>query len=168
MHSQSSIPISSAPTQQPPLKSPSVPRRTILDSSVNPEWLRTPAQACSHDRAISQIKPVPKSHQTRATRATKSIYKKPVPITDPTPGSKWPMDSYEPPPFPPPWPSDEELLLLEAESASLHPEAPLGPRAQQWTDDLCEWFKKLQIHFKFDPTDLSSNVRRSAPRWRKR
>ena len=143
-------------------------RRAILDSSVSPEWLNRPAKTCSHDNAIEQIMPIPKSHQARETRATKSIYKKPVPITDPTPGSRWPMDSYEPPPFPPPWPSDEELLLLEAESASLHPEAPLGPRAQQWTNDLCEWFKKLQAYFEFDPSDLASNVRRSAPRWRKR
>ena len=127
-----------------------------------------PEVAHSHDNALDQIKPIPKSHQTRATRATKAIYKKPVPIPDPTPGSTWPMDSYEPPPFPPPWPSDDELSLLEAESASRHPEAPLGPLAQQWTDDLCEWFKKLQIHFEFDPSDLASNVRRSAPRWRKR
>ena len=60
------------------------------------------------------------------------------------------------------------MKLMERESAHLHPEEPLGPLAQQWTLDLCEWFKKLQTHFKFEPSDLASNVRRSAHRWRVR
>ena len=96
------------------------------------------------------------------------MHRKPVPVLQPTPGAAWPMDSFEKPPFPPPWPSDEQMAILEAESASLHPDAPLGPLAQQWTNDLCMWFKKLQKHFHFDPGDLASNVRRSAPRWRRR
>ena len=51
------------------------------------------------------------------------------------------------------------------ESANSDPEGPLGPLAQAWIDDLERWYKSLQVHFKFDPSDLASNVRRSANRW---
>ena len=84
------------------------------------------------------------------------------------PGASWPMDSFEKCPIPPPWPSDRVIELMERESAHLHPEEPLGPLAQQWTESLCQWFSKLQEHFEFDPSDLAANVRRSAGRWRVR
>ena len=78
------------------------------------------------------------------------------------------MHSFEPCPFPPPWPSNDHMDMLEAESSSTDPEGPLGPLAQQWVSDLCSWYQQLQKHFEFDPTDLAANVRRSAPRWRRR
>ena len=117
---------------------------------------------------MDQLKPIPPTHRVRATRATKSIYDNPVKIQQPTPGALWPMDSFEKCPIPPPWPSEERMKLMEAESSSLHPEEPLGPLAQQWTSELCTWFKHLQAHFEFDPSDLAANVRKSAPRWRRR
>ena len=82
--------------------------------------------------------------------------------------NRWPMESYEKPPFPPPWPSERQRAEMRRESADIHPEKPLGPLAEQWTKELHEWYEKLQHHFAFDPTDLAANVRRSADRWERR
>ena len=146
----------------------SLPAALPLDSSVSTSWLASHPSVRSHVDALEQLQAIPTPSHARFTRADKAIYDKPVPILEPTQGVSWPMDSFEACPIPPPWPSDRLIELMERESAHLHPEDPLGPLAQQWTSDLCEWFKKLQAHFQFDPTDLASNVRRSAGRWRAR
>ena len=57
---------------------------------------------------------------------------------------------------------------MAEESASLHPEAPLGPLAQKWVDDLTEWYSKLQAHFGFDPSDLPKNLRMNLDKWKAR
>ena len=57
---------------------------------------------------------------------------------------------------------------MQGESACLHPEAPLGPLAQKWVDDLQVWYTRLQGHFKFDPTDLPANPKCNLHKWKKR
>ena len=83
-------------------------------------------------------------------------------------GLQWPMDDGEECPFAPPWPSKEHAEAMRLESAHRLPQEELGPLAKQWTADLQTWYFNLQRHFKFDPSDLASNVYRSRERWRRR
>lgn len=57
---------------------------------------------------------------------------------------------------------------MQRESAHLHPEAPLGPLAQKWVDELQDWYTRLQCHFGFDPGDLPANLRRNIGKWKRR
>ena len=54
------------------------------------------------------------------------------------------------------------------ESASTHPETPLGPLAQKWVNDLERWYQRLQVHFQFDPSDLPKNLRMNVHKWKRR
>ena len=103
----------------------------------------------------------------KGLRREKSIFEAPVPVV--TLGSgKWPMDDYEPPPFPPPWPSKSMRDKMRDESSNIRPDLPLGPLASRWVDQLFEWYAKFQKQFLFDPKDLAANVRRSESRWARR
>ena len=57
---------------------------------------------------------------------------------------------------------------MREESSSRHPETPLGPLAQAWVDELQDWYRRLQSHFGFDPSDLPANLRRNVAKWRAR
>ena len=59
-------------------------------------------------------------------------------------------------------PTKAQRAAMCAESAFTNPEAPLGPLASAWVDDLFKWYKKLQSHFKFDKANLAANVSRNA------
>ena len=98
----------------------------------------------------------------RDLRRDKSIFEDPVPVSRHGQTIPWPMDSFDPSPFPPPWPSPEERAAMCRESASRHAEAPLGPLASRWVDQLVEWYERLQVHFKFNKSDLVMNVRVNA------
>ena len=78
------------------------------------------------------------------------------------------MDSFDPPPIPPPWPSADEREAMRRESADSHPESPLGPLASRWVAQLVLWYEQLQQHFAFDKSNLAENVRVNAHKWRKR
>ena len=54
------------------------------------------------------------------------------------------------------------------ESSCIHPELPLGPLARKWVDDLQHWYRRLQAHFGFDPSNLPANLRRNIAKWKKR
>ena len=75
------------------------------------------------------------------------------------------MDSDEPPPFTPPWPSGPMREAMCRESADSDPEGPLGPLASSWIEQLTDWYSDLQSYFEFDPSDLVANVRKSVARW---
>ena len=122
----------------------------------------------SHDNALANLQKLPLPQSRARTRSEKTITAKPVPVLTLELNAQWSMDSFEPCPFPPPWPSEDKIRAMEAEAKVTNPEGPLGDLAKQWTIDLCAWHDRLQEHFQFDPTDLASNVRRSAEKWERR
>ena len=148
---------------------------SLLDASVDSRWLREPARPKSHTDAVESARrrllheagKHPQSNR-RELREHRAVFAPPVPVLDPNSVMEWPMDSYEKPPFEPPWPSAENRERMRVESSSRHPETPLGPLAQEWVDDLQAWYRRLQRHFGFDPTDLPANLRRNVDKWRKR
>ena len=50
----------------------------------------------------------------------------------------------------------------------LQPRRSLGPLASEWVEQLFAWYKKLQVHFGFDSSNLAANVARNAHKWRRR
>ena len=139
----------------------------VMSSTVSPEWLTNKARPHNHTEAVSQLRERRPESVNGSSKNLKRIFQKPVDVIQ-SPINRWPMDSSEPPPFPPPWPSSSERRAMCAESSHRPPEAPLGPLAAQWQSDLCDWYRRLQSHFQFDPSDLASNVRKSADRWEQR
>ena len=146
----------------------------LLDASVDPRWLRKSARPISHTGAVnsarSRMSGVDKGppNARRVLREHRAVFAPPVSVLDPDPALEWPMDSSEKPPVEPPWPSADDRKRMCEESSSRHPETPLGPIAQAWVDDLQDWYRQLQNHFGFDPSDLPANLRRNIDKWRKR
>ena len=145
----------------------------LLDSSVDVGWFADNSDLRSHDGALGRLSN--KRHREMGARAAfgtakrlRSVYQKPVPLSQPHPEAVWPMYGDEPPPFLPPWPSRAQRRAMQRESSHLHPEDPLGPLAQAWVNDLKNWYARLQKHFEFDPGDLPANLRRNVKRWEKR
>ena len=114
------------------------------------------------------LRSAPQETTNNTMRRHKRLHEKPVELLTRPGGLKWPMDAEEPSPFPPPWPSAEVRKLMQEESDARGPEVPPGPYGQMWLNDLTTWYYKLQQHFKFDPTNLASNVFRSRHKWRAR
>ena len=140
----------------------------VMASAVSPAWFAQHTRPPDHARASSDLRARMPAANARGLRRNKSIFEPPVPIIPPVGDGKWPMDDYEPPPFPPPWPSKSMRDKMRDESSNIHPELPLGPLASRWVGQLFEWYAKLQKQFLFDPKDLAANVRRSEARWARR
>ena len=153
---------------QPPSAPPSTGLHGKLDASVDVSWLNPATRPASHADAVQAASSKDTPHVRLDLRNLRAAFAKPVPVVQPVEGSAWPMDSDEPPPFPPPWPSTADRRAMQRESASSHPEAPLGPLAAAWEAKLQEWYGKLQTHFNFDPADLPANLRHNVHKWEKR
>ena len=167
MESNNQVVVGLSCAQLPP------PPDNLLDSSVDAAWMSRPDNARDHVAAVEHLvkngsgEPrVDKPYGTAKQRRT--IFQDPVPIGDPGHPDTWPCYEDEPPPFPPPWPSEQSRRAMQAESAHLHPETPLGPLAKKWVQDLQAWYTRLQKHFNFDPADLPANLRRNIRKWEKR
>ena len=109
------------------------------DQSVTLELSTPPGAACQEWTKV---------------RLMRAVFAPPVLVLNPDPALEWSMDSTEKPPVDPPWPSVSDRKRMCEESSSRHPETPLGPIAQAWVDDLQDWYRHLQNHFGFDPSDL--------------
>ena len=140
----------------------------VLASAVSPDWIAPHIRPSNHASSVKALSAQMPNANIRRLRRDRSIFEDPVPVLTNNRPSKWPMDSFEPPPFPPPWPTLAERTAMCRESASRHPEAPLGPLASHWIGQLVDWYERLQTHFKFDKTDLALNVRNNAHKWRRR
>ena len=150
---------------QPPVGATLNPK--ILDSSIDSSWLSRDAVPPNHTAAVQQLKhQLPEAMECTRKRVRR-IFDKQIPIFD-NADTMWPMDSFEKPPFPPPWPTEAARKAMKVESADTDPEGPLGPLAKQWTIDLANWYARLQKHFKFNPANLAANVRGSHKRWLRR
>ena len=140
----------------------------ILDSSVRADWFAPTARPRDHNQALKLSKKIGPPGSFKELRSDRRAWESPVPIHKPDRHIPWPMDSDEPPPFPPPWPSKQEREAMKNESAGIHPDRPLGPLASKWVRDLQQWYVDLQDHFGFDPSDLPGNLRANQHKWRKR
>lgn len=154
------------------ISSPRYPNN-LLDASVDEHWMAHPENVRDHVEALrhlrSDLNSVQKGRSAcGSAKQWRSLSQDQVPIGDPGNAVPWPMHSDEPPPFPPPWPSERLRRAMQKESAQLHPESPLGPLAQKWVHDLQDWYARLQKHFQFDPSDLPANLRRNVRKWKKR
>ena len=147
--------------------------RNLLDSSIDGKWFANPVAVPSHAEAVKNLV----SKRDRApgnggaygtAKRVRSVLQEPVPVELPDDPSEWPLYGDEPPPFPPPWPSRALRRKMQRESSHLHPESPLGPLAQKWVHDLQDWYKRLQKHFGFDPSDLPVNLRQNVAKWERR
>ena len=154
-------------TQRPPASDRSFDPR-ILDSSVRADWFAPTARPHDHTQALNLSKKIGPPGSFKELRSDRRAWESPVPIRKSDLRVPWPMDSDEPPPFPPPWPSKQEREAMKHESAGIHPDQPLGPRASKWVRDLQQWYADLQDHFGFDPSDLPGNLRANQHKWRKR
>ena len=131
-------------------------------------WFKDENGPADHVTATATMKQSCQDDPKRVLRRDRSMHDTYEHVVPTTCNNKWPMEDDEPPPFKPPWPSQQERAAMQAESANRHPESPLGPLATKWTNELEEWYARLQKHFKFNPHDLAANVRNSAERWAKR
>ena len=139
-----------------------------MTSIVDTSWLAKHVRSKDHQQTQTDLKARMPDANSKKLRSEKSIFEDPVPLGSPINEGKWLMDDYEPPPFAPPWPSQDLRNKMRDESAEIHPELPLGPLASAWIDDLMAWYQKLQNHFGFNPADLAANVRNSSERWARR
>ena len=144
-----------------------------LDASIDAVWLAVPNMDKDHAKAVADLKRQragddPGGGVFGTSRVRQAAVEDPVPVGQVEQGQEWPLFSDEPAPFPPPWPSPERRRAMQGESASRHPEKPLGPLAQKWVDDLHAWYVRLQAHFEFDPSDLPANLRENVHKWKKR
>ena len=151
-----------------PVVSSSVSTPDVLASTISPDWIAPNNRPADHGASINSLSAQMPDANARGLRRDKSIFEDPIPILKDSPLTQWPMDSFEPSPFPPPWPGPKDRAAMCRESASLHPEAPLGPLASHWVDQLVEWYERLQKHFEFNPANLAMNVRVNAHKWRRR
>ena len=149
------------------------PVQNLLDSSVDASWFASPGRVRGHASALDNL--TKKRDRTPGNggaygtaKRVRSVFQDPVPVGQPDNSTKWPLFGDEPPPFPPPWPSEEQRRVMQGESSHIHPESPLGPLAQKWVQDLHEWYEKLQRHFHFDSGDLPLNLRVNVKKWEKR
>ena len=140
----------------------------ILDSSVRADWFSSDSRPQDHIQATEMSKKLGPEGSFRELKSDRRAWSDPVPILQPVHNATWPMDGDEPPPFPPPWPTKAEREAMRIESAGIHPECPLGPRASKWVQDLERWYSDLQTHFRFDPSNLPANLRANSHKWRKR
>ena len=148
-------------------KSVTSPRPNVLDSSADKSWFAQQHQHADHADASAAMHENTQRDPAMFRKRDKSAFAEPIHI--PTKCvHQWPMDSCEPPPFQPPWPSRQQRRAMERESSHRDPEAPLGPLATHWVNELGTWYENLQQHFDFNPNNLASNVRRSSARWRSR
>ena len=136
----------------------------VMASVVTPAWIAAHTRPQDHASSTYNLTTQMPDANSRRLKKDKSIFERPVTINSST-QSQWPMDSSEPPPFPPPWPSRAHRAAMCAESASTDPEGPLGPLATNWVNSLVEWYDKLQRHFGFNESDLAANVREKADKW---
>ena len=139
-----------------------------MSSAISPSWISSNIRPEDHAASTANLRAQMPEMRAAQNRRDKSIFDPPVPVCAPHQDAKWPMDSYEQPPFPPPWPSKAVRDQMCAESADSDPEGPLGPLASAWVDDLMHWYERLQTHFGFDASDLAANVRSNAHKWRRR
>ena len=157
-------------------RAPPADLQTNRPIQVSPDldWLAPHARPADHAQAVDNLRSTNHGlHQRnvksrQGLREHRTAFADPIPINKTSQGQAWPMDSTEEPPFPPPWPSASEREAMMRESASTHPETPLGPLAQKWVNDLERWYQRLQVHFQFDPSDLPKNLRRHVHKWKYR
>ena len=145
-----------------------VPEAGQVHGSVQPDWFNDMNRPTDHIQAMDMLRRAPPDQQSSIMRRHKRLLEKPVELLEKPGGLEWPMDASEPSPFPPPWPSHKVRKLMHEESDARGPEAPPGPYAQMWLNDLTAWYYKLQRYFNFDPANLADNVYRSRHRWRAR
>ena len=143
-------------------------RHEVMASAVDPSWVDEHLRPENHASSAANLKAQMPAAGDRHLRREISIFEKQVPVIQPQGTSKWSMDSYEPPPFQPPWTSKAERVAMCAESDQSNPEGPLGSMASEWVDDLFKWYERLQAHFRFDKSNVAANVTRSEVRWRRR
>ena len=97
----------------------------VLASTISPDWIAPHIRPSDHGASIRNLSAQMPDANTRGLLRDRSIFEDPVPVHKHNQPTQWPMDSFDPSPFPPPWPSSEERAAMCRESASLHPEAPL-------------------------------------------
>lgn len=139
----------------------------VMASAVDSSWFQHPRRLETHHQAVKEMIRNNPDVQQKTLRKDRSIFAPPVDVK-PQPSEQWPMDSYETPPIPPPWPTARQRQQMCQESSGKKPGEHLGPMAARWVSDLKEWYRQLQGYFQFDPSNLAGNVRRSKERWRRR
>ena len=107
-------------------------REQVMASVVGPSWIAKQARPKDHAQATTDLRARMSTANARALRRDRSIFETPVPVVVLSDHAKWPMDDYEKPVFPPPWPSKSMRDRMRDESANIHPELPLGPLASKW------------------------------------
>ena len=147
------------PTRLPP---------AVMTSTVDASWVAEQIRPQDHAASVENLKSQSCNVDIRFGNKDRSIFDTPVESIRGNAGNAWPMDSFEPPPFPPPWPSAKIREKMYRESAHSDPEGELGPLASKWVSDLVCWYEKLQRHFEFRPSDLAFNVRVNAHKWKRR
>ena len=141
---------------------------SVMASAVDPSWVASHIRPTDHASSMANFSAQVENVDIRFGRKDRSIFDDPVSTAQWSEAKRWPMDSFEPSPFPPPWPSAELRAKMYTESAHSDPEGPLGPLASKWVADLVNWYERLQQHFKFDGSDLAANVRRNVHKWERR
>ena len=166
-------PTSQANTQH--AAQPVVHHQHLNNLSANLSWLAPKARPADHAQAVENLqgdgscdKPQHRLEARHDLREHRAAFAPPIPINKTDHGDRWPMDTNEKPPFPPPWPSKTERIAMMRESSASHPEQALGHLAQAWVNDLERWYHKLQGHFQFDPSDLALNLRNNLHKWKRR
>ena len=145
----------------------------LLDASVDPSWFADPNSVHGHANAVENLTGKPRRAPGNGgaygtAKRLRVVFQDPVPVEKPDEPTEWPLFGDEPPPFPPPWPSEAQRRAMERESSHLHPETPLGPLAQKWVLDLQNWYERLQEHFQFQARDLPLNLKINVKKWEKR
>ena len=148
------------------IRNPRVACMNLGDVAASHSWSSKVYRPYDHASAVDTARARRTQPCKRDLRSERPIFAEPISAQSPTPGVSWPMHSTEPPPFPPPWPSEAKRRMMREESASSHAEAPLGPLAAAWQRDLQCWYTRLQVHFGFDPSDLPANLRKNSDKWR--
>ena len=143
-------------------------RPAVMDSTVDASWVAEQIRPQDHASSMANFRAQAENVDMRFTRKDRSIFRDPVTVAQGSEPDEWPMDSFDPPPFPPPWPPARLRAEMYKESANSDPEGPLGPLASKWVADLMDWYERLQRHFGFNSADLASNVRNNVHKWERR
>ena len=138
----------------------------VMTSVVSPSWVAEHTRPTDHASSAANLVMQMPDANARNLKKEKSIFAAPIPIHN-RPLQQWPMESTEPSPIPPPWPSRQgRAAIMFSESAATDPEQPLGPLTTKWVNSLVSWYEKLQTHFGFDESNLfAANVTSKAHKW---
>ena len=72
------------------------------DAQVDVSWLAQGFVPKDHNEAVHHLQHHPNPIKQRSLNRDRSLKETPVDVIAPDQGAKWPMDSWEPPPCPPP------------------------------------------------------------------